>query len=82
MTPEYLACSTTNSQLEPILRTIQSSVPTRDVPAYVLDKSEAASESGYTGYNRQGQYIKPVRSTTSLENPLFRLTEEEYRTLR
>lgn len=82
MTPEYLACPSTNTQLEPIKRAIESSVPSYNTifptnpGAY--EKPEALS---YTG-GLETRYSNPILSSTSIENPIYGLTDQEYRTLR
>ena len=92
MTPEYLACPTTNSQVEHIRRRIEASLPTSNLVDIHDQDPASASNDEYVnrslqttnkaaGFNKFGRalYDKP---TTSLENPLFSLTEAEYRTLR
>jgi hypothetical protein len=79
MTPEYLACTTSNTQLEPIRRAIDCAVPAASSP----NSDVQPVELGYqTTYDQFGRHIRPVRTNTSLDNPFLRLTQEEYRTLR
>ena len=82
MNPEFLACGTTNTQLEPIRRVIEASVPVTSNPIETSPRFEDTDLAFQTTYNKLGQYIRPVRTNTSLENPFLRLTQEEYRTLR
>ena len=86
MTPEYLACPCTNPQLEPIRRRIEASIPSYNT---VLDYGNPDNKADFVmppyGTNvvvndTLQPYVRPT--TTSLENPLLRLTDQEYRTLR
>lgn len=94
MTPEYLACPDTNTQLEPIRRRIEASVPSYNT---VFDYGVDGQPGGVGGVAGEGRpdfvlppygtvvddalpYVRPT--TTSLENPLLKLSEQEYRTLR
>ena len=87
MTPESLACETTNTQLEPIRRAIESALPTRPechFSSYPYEQNRVEKNNlGYkTTYDVLGTNIRPLKTTTSLDNPFLRLSEEEYRTLR
>jgi len=85
-------CPDTNPGLEPIRRTIEASVPTRVVPEEVKELTkQPADKTTYASQHRafheaftseNASYMRPIKYTTSLDNPLFKLTAEEYRTLR
>ena len=76
MTPEQLAYTGTNTQLEPLRRAIEASVPSSNT---TFDYNEPRPRRPSS---TPGPFAAPVGQATSLENPLLRLTEEEYRTLR
>ena len=87
--PEYLACKTTNTQLEPIRRAIESSIPKTNT-IFPVTSSESDINQQISGkhlqhrstYNSLGHFVAPPKSTSSLDNPFLNLTPEEYRTLR
>ena len=76
MTPEYLACPTTNSQLEPIRRRIEASVSTPNI--HQQERNDGGFRKAFPSYIDS----LPKLGTTSLDNPLLALSEGEYRTLR
>ena len=116
MNPERLAARTTNTQLEPIARAIESAVPTTrsgflpDDPSNQIPKTGNMITADRTHWfntlfdidtnctlslsvNSTLLRLRPHTTahslaqgatdpTTSLENPLLRLTADEYRTLR
>ena len=78
MTPEYLACPTTNSQLEPIRRRIEATISTQQQDIDPNYSNNVGLQKVFPSYSDS----LPKLSTTSLDNPLLALSEGEYRTLR
>ena len=86
MTPEYLACPDTNPGLEPLRRAIEASVSTLPQPQPQPQPHDRFEVTGRDlrppSRDITGKWVQPVLSSTSLENPLLRLSEAEFRTLR